>query len=613
MMFATLNGYAFNDSIRLTFTDPEAVEVESQSIGAEPTRVVFASGAAVSQAVSTVESTRTARMSPEPCGGEAVAPAVGAWRVMSVEASGVSSEAVSAGAFTRLAFLTPQQITVRAEARAFEPLRLARPRTEPQVTDQTLNGLMLNGGSWVDARSKGSADTALASTTLATRLIVPETTVFESTAKLAPLAYDLTRWMTPRPARTRAISYVKEGRVFRIKVEQRYATGAAIARARSRGMANAILAFSITHAEASLSLDQGAVKIARHSEPGRATAESLASGAMSQDHSARGQALGTATAVIAPDVTLVADGVRYAYTWGHTQSNAASSRADAVRWPMVTGVRQPAWAEMGVVQTIDRDMDGRAEAIGASMSDPQEAIVTHAVWVEERLSASAQATPFEPTALRKMAGPAEATSVATGEPWHWVAVAADGVAEALAEAWGDNPRIYTDGAGVANADAVLDGDGRKIAYLQGVAPADGATLGVAANVTRHMTSAPAASSAVARSFYPRVTVGGQPALIEGLADLAAEAHNATVRAKPEPLLSQGEINLPWAPDDAPVGARPIRLAWASLDAATARAGVGRNVFKINAGSPAPARRALVVPYADRRFALVGSSREYRIR
>jgi len=614
MSFATLlNGYALNSTIRLTFSDPESSEGEALATGAEPTRIVFASGYAQSQALSAGVGTRNAYMSPMACEGVAVAPAVDAWRVMTVEASGMGSGATSTGSFTRLAYVKPQQARASAELKPFEPVRLARPLTGPQVKDQTLNGFMLGESAWHDGRSDSFADSTIESQILATRLVTPAKVPISGTATVSPLAYDLTRWMQPRQARNRAISYVKEGLVFKLKVFQQYATGTAIARAHSRGTPNTILAFSITYGEAGMSLAQSAVKIARDAAPERIVAQAHGTGVTAQDHSARGKALATATSHIAPDITRSLDGVRYAYAQGKTAGIASLSAATAVRWPMVRGVRQPARAVLDVTQLVARDMHGKAEADGASLSDPQEAIVTHTVWMMGQGGSAASCLPFEPTVLRKVRGVSQGCSSATGVPWHWVAVAVDGVAQARAEAWGANPRIYTEGAGTGEAEAQLNVTAFKVAYVSGCANAGGATLGEAVNVTRHMRAVRITSTAAARGGYPKITRTSQPTQIEGVATTVATFRNAAIHIQPHQLTGLSRLRLPWAELSGEVGARHLRMTYVErVEPAIAQGVVGRNVFKINADDPAPDWRTLSVPYMNRSHLVAASSREYSV-
>lgn len=614
MTFATLlNGYALNSTIRLTFSEPDTCVGEALATGAEPTRIVFASGSAQSQAFSTGDSKRTAHMNPMVCEAVAVAPLVDAWRVMTVEASGISSGATATGSFTRLAYVQPKQVVGAAESSSFEPLRIARPITTPQVKDQSINGFMLGDSAWRDGRSDSFADATIESQTLATRLISPTTVRMKGTADFVPLAYDLTRWMQPRQARNRAISYVNEGLVFTLRVNQQYARGTAIGRAHSRGTPNTILAFSITYAGASSTLAASSVYIARDAVPKRSVAQAYSSGFTAQDHAVGGRAVATAHSHIAPDITVASNGVRYAYAQGRKTGIASLSKATAVRWPMVRGERQPAWASLSVTQLIARDMYGRAEAVGASVSDPQEAIVTHTVWAKGKASSTAQ-TSIEYTALRKASGKAEAVCTTTGVPWHWVAVPADGVAQAKAEAQEVNTRVFADGRGTSNAGASLTDTGFKVAYVSGRADAGGATLGEAANVTRQMNPEQIVSTASASVFFPRITVATQLEKITGVSLSQAEYRNAAVHVQGDPIIANATIDLPWVEKAGEVGARRLRIiSVTDVGRAHAKAGLGRNVFKINADDPAPDWRVLTVPYTDRSHLIRATSREYNVK
>ena len=738
MTFATLlDGYALNTSIRFTFSEPEPVVGGASSSGDEPTRIVFASGVAESSATSAGTPSRTAYMSPSACVAAARAPAANAWRVMGVTVFGVASGADSTAICTRLAYLTPTRIAGGAESKPFEPLRLAQPITEAQVKDHTLNGFMLGDSGWHNGRSDGFADSTISSQTLATRLIEPVLVPLSGTASITPLAYDLTRWMKPKQARNRAISYVKEGLIFKLLVNQQYATGTSIARAFSRGTPNTILAFSITYGEAGMSLAQSAVKIARDAVPGRAVAEAGASGVTHQDHAIRGRAVGVATAHISPDVihavrhsyvrgrmestaassgrstwvptasgvteatarlsvapTITRNGatgrevylsgkaaatalsaavtsqthyagghlapvassaisftvirtlgsLRHAYAWGIASGVSSVSTATGVRWPMVRGIRQPAWASLDVTQLIARDMYGDAKAEGASVSNPLEAIVTHTVWMKGVANAAAN-TSIDYTALRKADGVAVAESESIGVPWHWIAVAADGVAQAKADAFGENPRVYAYVEGGLEARCEVVATGYKVAYVSGRANAGGATLGDFANVTRRMKPVAVTGSAEAKRFYPKHTHATSPNRIEARAAIAIEARNARVKAIPAKADAVGGVVLPWAEQAGEIGARHFksvygpalfdanstvslpwaekageigarRLRWILLDdvgAAVGMGGASKNVFKINAGNPAPVRRTINIPYTDTRLVIARTPREYRIR
>lgn len=615
MTFATLiNGYALNTTVRLTFCEPERVVGKAQARGAEPKKTVFVSGSVHSQATSTIEGTRTAVALPDTCTAHAVIEATDAGRILSVKASGVYSKADATGQFTRLAYGVLNPVIAKATVGSFEPTRLARLTTGYVTLDQTLNGSALGQSNWYKEQPAGTAETGVSSTVLTTRLVTPTVVKAESKADVLPLTYDLTRWMAPKQARNRAISYVKEGSIFRLKVNQQYVQSTAIARASSRGTPNTTLAFSIGYATSTAFLHQANVVITRASQPMSARAEALASGVTAQDHAIRGQAVGTASAHIAPDITT--GGVRYAYMQGNKTGSASLSTVTAVRWPMVRGIRQPASADLKVSQLIARDMRGSVLANGASVSDPEEAIITHTVWATGQTRGKASELVFEPTVLRKVTGYANIEAVASGVPWHWIAIPADGVAQAKAHINSQNPRITRPFAGTSEAAArtqTLNPLAYKKAYVHGTAGANGATLGVAANVTRHMHSARLESEAVASTFYPKVTITVDPIALEGHAKTEADYRNAAVHMDTSAIEISALISLPWAPDDADIGARPLRfIRIESVVPAIAEGGASRNVFKINADDPAPDWRVINVPFTDRSHLIMAEPREYVI-
>lgn len=644
MTFATLiDGYALNASIRLTFSEPVRVTAGVFASGEEPTRVVFATGVSAGVSESSAGFSRTANAVPQTLAGYAEAPAVDAWRVMSVQVRGVGSTAIASGVSTRLAYMTPAGGVGRSSALTAMPLRQANVTTQPLPKDHTLNGMMIGEGGWHSGYSVGFAEGWIVSDVLPTRLVSVVGEWLAASAEVSSASGFVTRWMTPRVSRNRAICYAKEGLVFKLKVFQQYAGGTAIVRAQSRGTPNTILAFSITYAQADVSLPQSAVKVAREAVPSKAISECLATGVTDQRYSVEGRSVCMASAVISPDVYVALDATKYVYAQSAKVATASLSKAVAVRWPMVVGVRLPAWCDISFEQFIARDATGVCEVIGASASQPTNVEITHAVWVNLLFEASAVSS-LEYTALRKVDSRSVLSAYSTGVPWHWVAVSADGTANALASAWGENPRIYTDGAGAAFAEIDSTLLGRKIAYVSGRAEMLGASLGEAANVTRHMRSDQLVCEATAEAFYPTQTHTTTSVLVEGVAISTASFHNAGVAATPAAATCVLGLTLPWAEETGVVGARHFRsvystsdtaaqaavtLPWAdggnevgarrfswvfvdSVEPAIAEGGASRNVFKVNAGAYAPIRRSIILNYDDRRLFLADAPREYRV-
>jgi len=511
--------------------------------------------------------------------------------------------------------VAPVGLLGEANAAAFEPLRRARMETGVRPDDGTLNGALLNGGSWQDAYLPAEADTTLTTTTLATRLVMGSCAPASGQVSLTPLAYDLTRWMSSRVLRSRAISHAREGRVSRLHVNQQYQKGTAIGRASSRGTPNTILAFSITYATATGTLSADRVLIARDACGLACVSEAHSTGASDQQHSTQGQVLGEARLVGSPDV-IKASGIRWAYAQGSAEGASEIPATEAVRWPVVMGVRLPAEANLTVTQLIARAMRGRAEGDGASLTDPLEAIVTHTVWVRGTLPAQGAALMFEPTVLRKVVGQAQASGASQGTPWHWTAVMAEGDATGVADSLGENPRIlsWVAGAGNTYAEALATDTAYKQAYVAGDASISvGATMGEAAEVTRRMQGQRVLSQAVLQPALNQVTrrTTAYPAL--GTAGTVGVGRNATVAFVAEGLLGAGTLQLTWANKAGMTGARLLR--WTPVDhlePARSEGGASRNVFKINAGEPAPETRTLFVPYLDRSLLLPADSREYRV-
>lgn len=607
-----LNGYALNAGIRFTYIGCARMEAQAAATGAEPTRVVLATGRATSTAQASGVFTRLAYLTPSPLQAEAGAPAVDASRVMTVSVSGVTSGAEASGDSVRNAYMSPELIDGQAGISDLEPLRLAYPETVANTHDSTLNGMMLNGGGWRESTLSARAESTLSSETLATQLVKPGFTAIVGKASLAPLAYDLTRWMTPRVMRPRAISHAKERWIHELKVRQKYGEGTSIVRAHSRGTPNTILAFSINGATAYSSLASDKVFVSRDSIGTRSVGEARAFGTTHQQHEIRGLCEATASLVAAPDVT-PHGGPRQAYAYAQGTAQAALSHASAVRWPMVSGVRQPAWAELNVEQLISRDVQGTATVYAVSMSDPKEAIITHAVYVEGTAEVVGTALAFEPTAMRRVSGRAEAFVSSSGEPWHWHAIPVDGVAEALAEVHSSNPPITRPVTGKLSGQAESEDTAYKVAYAAGQAFADGATLGEAMEVSRRMQSRPVGSSASASVFRPKVTRTGLADRAEGTGAASGEGRNTRVKGVPGLLEAGAQISLPWADKTDMVGARLLHEVWAVPGLLEGSGGLSRNIFKINADKPASDSRTVVVPFTDRFLVLSASSREYQIK
>jgi len=633
-----LNGFALNDSTRYTHFYPTGVAAEADAIGYEPTRIrpAYGEGEALAEAAD-LEPLRTAYSHADTAFGEADAPAIDAYRVTNVNGERIEGTATATPAEgVRLAFLSGQ---AEADAEAL-PGELERHAyvgvdTTPVVYDRTLNGSALGSAWWSQQRVIAEADTTLDYTVIPTRIIEPGQPLMEGSATLAPLAYDLTRWMTPRMLRPRALSYNNEGRTRRIKVRQKYNTGTAICRAFSRGIHSATLAASIDGASAEGRLRSEHVYIARDAGDNRTTAEALGTGTTWQKYAPRGTATAVAKAYISPDITYDGDTFKTAYAGSAATASASISPTAATRKPMVVGVRLPAWCDFRVTQIIERDAHGVASALGASVSDPLEALTTHTVWQTGRVQPEAQATPFEPTALRKVVAEAYAEASGIAVPWHWPAVEAisEEVGEASLSAFGARrlakpttaPRVadgtvngYAIGAspwvsGRSAGDADAHDTARKLAYVSSRAVIDGAAMGDAVEVTRDATADPLVISAEARPFYPRVTVNSARFdRAHGAASTEASYRNARVKLVPEAISPEVALLLPWADLPHIQGAHVYR--WVTSDPAPMQAGGGafRNVYKINADEHASPWRTIRVAGSERTLTVTSSPREYRV-
>lgn len=633
-----INGFALNDSTRYTHFYPDGALASSVAIGYEPTRIRPGSGQGLAAAeAADLEPLRTAYSHADTAFGEADGPEIDAYRVTNVNGERIEGTAnIAATDATRLAFLDGQA-AADAEAWPGEMQRHAYVGvdTTPAVYDRTLNGSALGSAWWSQQRVIAEADTTLDYAVIPTRLIEPGQPHMEGVATLAPLAYDLTRWMTPRMMRPRAQSYNNEGRTRRIKVRQKYSQGTAICRAFSRGIHSATLAASIDGAAAEGRLRSDKVLIARDAGDSRATAEALGTGTTWQKYAPHGPAVAEAKAFISPDITYSGDIHKTAFAGGVARPSATIIATSATRKPMVVGVRLPAWCDFRVTQIVERDAHGVASALGASVSDPLEALTTHTVWSEGRALPESEATPLEPTALRKVSSGTVATASGIAVPWHWPAVAAtgEGGAEASLSAEGARrlakpttaPRVadgtvngfavgsspWVSGRSAGDADAF--DTARKLAYVSSQAVIDGAAMGEAFEVTRDAEAEPLVISAKARPFYPRVTIhSARFDQARGAATTSASYRNARVKLAPELISPEASLLLPWADLPHIRGARPYR--WVTSDPAPMQAGGGaaRNVFKINADEHASPWRTIRVPGSERTLAVTSITREYRV-
>lgn len=633
-----LNGFALNDSTRYTHLYPAGVAGEAAATGHEPTRIRLGYGQGEARAdIANLEPLRTAYSHADAATGEADAPGIDAYRVTRVNGErieGTASTSPTDG--VRLAFLDGQaEADAEASPGEMERHAYVGVDTTPVFYDRTLNGSALGSAWWSQQRVIAEADTTLDYTVIPTRVIEPGQPLMEGSATLVPLAYDLTRWMTPRMLRPRAQSYNNEGRTRRIKVRQKYSTGTAICRAFSRGIHSATLAASIDGATAEGRLRSEHVYIARDAGESRATAEAFGAGATWQQYAPRGTAVAEAKAFISPDITYHGDNFKTAYAGSAATASASISPTAATRKPMVVGVRLPAWCDFRVTQIIERDAHGVASALGASVSDPLEALTTHTVWQTGRVQPEAQAIPFEPTALRKVVTEAYAEASGIAVPWHWPAVEAvsEESAEASLSAAGARrlakpttaPRVadgtvngYAIGAspwvsGRSAGDADAHDTARKLAYVSSRAVIDGAAMGDAVEVTRDATADPLVISVQARPFHPRVTVNSARFdRAQSAASATASYRNARVKLVPDPISPAAQMLLPWSDLPQIRGAHLYRWIVSSPSRMQAGGGASRNAFKINADEHASLWRTIRVAGSERTLTVTSSPREYRV-
>jgi len=605
-----LNGLILNGTIRYTFAGCVAISAQAQAFGFEPTRIVLPEGQVQAESASSpATATRTAFMSGV-AAGLCDAPEVDAWKITRVPAEKMEPEAEASATAVRQTLMESSEEAVSQSSAALS--RTAFAGNSPKPHDRTLNGFAIGGSWWSQDGVPGTADISISASVLSTRIIVPSSPALSGEAVTAELAYDLTRWMTPSPVIGRALTFNKGGDTEVLTVNQQYARGTGIARASSRGLHSAILAKSLTYAVASSSLSPESVYVARDAAGSRASAESLASGQISQSHSAASLALAEAGMVCSPSFYLGGSEHKTSFAWAKAFATAEISRPNAVRIPQMTGVRQPAWAEMGVVPFIEADAHGVASAKADSFSQSGQIGVTHLVWANAKSSAHASATAPTANRSRLAFSLAESAAEATISPRIWNAVGAQSSSEALAESLEVSVTRYAKAQSEASAACLLSDSAYKIADASGTAVADGATASNAvAGLARRVTSSAEAMAAANRFYFTKTTTAVlSPATAS--AESSAEFENATRSADPDQAECRAQIALPWASLKSEKGARRLRWIYSEPESAVGLAGLGRNVFKINADEPAPDRRSLRVVAAARQMDIPHTSREYRV-
>lgn len=603
-----LNGLVLNGTIRYTFAGCVAVSAQAEAHGYEPTRIVTMSGVAEVRADITpsdytklayVQGTASAVSDPG---------ARDAWKTTYLTDSVIGATAQVSGVAVRMPLMAAtSEATASVDAVA---TRYASATNQPINEDRTVNGYAI-GGSWYHGTAASVTVTGF-NEILSTRLVAPGSPVLAAEAVLAELAYDLTRWMTPKKMIGRALMFSNAGDITKSRVNQKYNTGTAIARASSRGLHSAILASSIDYAGASASLDPARVIITRDAALNRVQAEALGSGVTQQDHSIRSVSTATASAHCSPDVYYGGlTNPRTAFAWGKTQASAALSKATAVRQPFVVGVLQPAWAENRVLPRTEHDVTGRSDAQASSVSYSDRAFVTHTVWMRGTVNATASASQPTGVRTRLMFGQTEGIAQSYGEPWHWVAVSATSRAAGRSEVTDTATRLATV-QGTAQGVGTAYDTAYKYAAMTGTAWVEGTTDSGAVIWRSAEVYARSVAQATITEVYPRKDTWAFVTPADAYATSTSSYRNAAVHMGTQPLQVTATVSLPWAEEAGVMGARHLRWIVSTPQLAMASSGLGRNVFKINAGRPAPDRRTVTVTGSSRTYVIPGTDRQVTI-
>ena len=592
MTFATLlNGHALNTSYRFTFSEPALMRGEASASGDEPTKIRFVSGSSLGTATATGDMRVITWMAPTSAVGECVAPPIDAWRVTGVTGALIGGSASASGVAVRVVKPTSEAVSQAAALGSY-----------------TRFAYQLGEAAGIAASAAGGARQ------FATRPISFGNESIAGVATATPYANWVLRRMSSPLLRPRVISYNHEGLTRKSRVRQQYQEGTAIARAFSRATPNTILAFSISHSWATTTVDSAAIYVARDAVGEPAVAGAFGTGFASHAFDTVGVAVGTATGIVSPSVTVGATGVRYAYMQGRAQCYSSITSPVGIRLPYIRGVRLPASAELTVTQLVGRAMTGQLSAGASSASNPAKALVTHTVYATGRFEADGAVATVRPDVWRFVAGLASAEVAVVGDSVLWNAVAADSRSESTCAISATDNSIFTQMEALSFAEAGGTAFGDRTAYMQARTVIEGATLGTATNVARHVEPARILPSAQATPYYARVARFYDPMLVQASAYTSGGFRNATVRAIPDAALIDTAMYLLWAETKGAVGARRLRpVVLTHVGVAEAGGAASRNVFKINADDPAPQRRTLDVAFMDRALVIPDSNREYVVR
>jgi len=605
-----LNGLILNGTLRYTFAGCVVIAGQANAAGSEPTRVVLPAGTA--NAYVEVAPTQTRKLAYVQSSTEAgaAAPALDAWKITNVSAEGMLPEAVATGTAIRNPYLYGS-----GEAQAdstVDALKLSHVTSDPAPADRTLNGLVLNGGWYEQSNNISTADIGLTSVTLTTRIIPGVSDPLISQADLTPLAYDLTRWMTPKPVIGRSLSFNHRSDVTKIKVNQQYNRGTAIGYADSRGLHSAILAKSLTEAAASADLPAEAVYVARDSGRSASVSEAIGSGVVSQKHDVLGASAGEAFAACSPDLILAGTSYTTAFAYGAVSAISQINDTIATRNPLVFGVRQPGWAESTGVSRQEVDVTGFMLCTASSESNPGSGLITHNVHAKSKAVAAVTVEDTTPVRNRLAFSASVATAEIKVTPWYWIAVGADSSSSATATVNTVSIERLGKVTAYSEVTAVASDTAYKQATMTGTAASDGATTSDAVAGLARRVNSRAVSEATIEPFWFTKTTSVPVQTSESTGSSGASYRNAAVRVAIQAIESEAVVSLPWADSYGMAGARHLRVIGTQPVMALASSGLGRNVYKINADSPAPDSRTVFVAQSTRTVVVQSSSREVKV-
>jgi hypothetical protein len=434
-----------------------------------------------------------------------------------------------------------------------------------------------------------------------------------------------------------ATTWLAESRVEKIRVRQIAAKANAVSRARSRALANTALGFSTLTLGAEVATDPLRVSTI-HAFTGATTGSLEALADPLRIRIIEGRMPGEAETRAAPTITTASG--RYSYNSGvmrtsspaiqgvtkvHRRPPPAAAYAQATAGTSQTflrrGVRgvvnaaasasittrgnswQFAEAKAQASAALDNQADvyrwrvagpGSSAALAESLST--NSIAAYVSGDTASGFASSDSTPWAIRPMLASEGATEAVTTATGVRQAGVSGAAAG--EAVDEK-AFQRTAYLDGLGVSVAEAPIDPE--RHAYMSAAPAMSEALSAGASDRTAWMLPSQLGSSAECLGDNSRQTWGVN-APDTGLGAVAIQANVYTLRNWGEQALGA----------TASEQAEALRWVYVAAPDTDATAVSMKFVYRINAGTPAPSNRTLVLGNSDRLFALTASNREYRV-